>query len=84
MESEVTLPVIYDGVHIDLAYRLDLVVENAVIVELKSVEGVTPVHQAQLMSYLKLSGKHVGLLINFNVAHLREGIKRIVSGRGWE
>ncbi len=84
VESEVTLPVIYDGVHIDLGYRLDLVVENAVIVELKSVEGVTPVHQAQLMSYLKLSGKHVGLLINFNVAHLREGIKRIVSGRGWE
>jgi len=64
-ESEVTLPVVYDGVRIDLGYRLDIVVEDALIVELKSVEALTPVHQAQLMSYLKLSGKQVGLLINF-------------------
>ncbi len=83
-ESEVTLPVVYDGVRIDLGYRLDIVVEDVLIVELKSVESLTPVHQAQLMSYLKLSGKHVGLLINLKVAHLREGIKRIVNGSGWE
>ncbi len=83
-ESEVTLPVVYDGVRIDLGYRLDILVEDVLIVELKSAEALTPVHQAQLMSYLKLSGRPVGLLINFKVAHLREGIKRIVNGTGWE
>ena len=55
-----------------------------VIVEVKSVESINDVHKAQLLSYLKLSGKHVGLLINFNVAHLKDGIKRLVTGRGWE
>ena len=76
--SQVALPVNYDGVTIELGYRIDLLVEDLIIVELKSVEKITPVHQAQLMSYLKLSGNRLGLLINFNVLHLRDGIKRII------
>ena len=83
-ESQVPLPVIYKQAKIDLGYRLDLLVEGTVIVELKSVEAINPVHEAQLLSYLKLSGKHVGLIINFNVLHLKDGIKRIVNGTGWE
>jgi GxxExxY protein len=80
----VELPVVYDGETIDLGYRIDLLVEDLVIVELKCVECINPVHQAQLLSYIRLSGKHVGLLINFHVAHLRNGIKRMVDGRNWE
>jgi GxxExxY protein len=63
---------------------MDLVVENMVVVEVKSVEAVHPVHQAQLLSYMRLSGIPVGLLINFHVAHLRDGIRRMVDGRDWE
>jgi len=81
--SQVGLPVIYDGQRIDLGYRIDMLVENAVIVEVKSVEAINPVHQAQLLSYLRLSGKAVGLLINFHVVHLRDGIKRMVDGENW-
>ena len=76
---EVPLPVVYDGIKLDAGYRLDMLVEDAVIVELKAVEALAPIHQAQLLSYLKLSGKHVGLLINFHVVHLRDGIKRMVN-----
>ncbi|HMF58564.1 MAG TPA: GxxExxY protein [Pyrinomonadaceae bacterium] len=79
VEAQVCLPVVYDGVTIDVGYRIDLLVENMVIVELKAVERLLPIHQAQLLSYLKLSGKKVGLLINFNVLHLRDGIKRLVN-----
>ena len=64
---------------IDAGYRLDLLVEDVVIAELKSVESLAPIHHAQLLTYLKLSGKKVGLLINFNVIHLRDGIKRMVN-----
>src|SRR2546427_12474175 len=71
--SQVGLPVVYDGEKIDLGYRIDLVVENLVIVEIKCVEAINPVHQAQLLSYMRLSGRSVGLLINFHVAHLRDG-----------
>jgi GxxExxY protein len=81
--AQVGLPVIYDGVRLDLGYRIDLLVEDLVVVELKSVDAVSPVHQAQLLSYLKLSGKSVGLLINFNVVRLKEGIKRYVNGTDW-
>ncbi|HVO24139.1 MAG TPA: GxxExxY protein [Candidatus Margulisiibacteriota bacterium] len=77
--SQVVLPVVYQGVHIEVGYRIDLLVEDAVVVELKSVDQVHPIHQAQLLSYLKLSGKKVGLLINFNVLHLRDGITRMVN-----
>jgi GxxExxY protein len=82
--SQVVLPVVYDGETIDLGYRMDLLVEDLVIIELKCVEAVNPIHGAQLLSYLKLSGRNVGLLINFHVAHLRNGIKRMVNGKNWE
>jgi len=77
--TQVSLPIAYDGVKIDVGYRVDLLVEDAVIVELKAVETLLPIHQAQLLSYLKLSGKRAGLLINFNVLHLKNGIKRMVN-----
>ena len=80
---EVGLPVVYCGVKLDLGYRMDLLVEDVVIVEVKSVEGISPVHQAQVISYLKLSGRSIALLINFNVVHLKDGIKRFVNGTGW-
>ncbi len=82
--TQVGLPVVYDGVKLDLGYRIDLLVENLVIVELKSVDAISPVHEAQILSYLKLSGKSIGLLINFNVVHLKDGIKRFVNGTGWK
>jgi GxxExxY protein len=63
---------------------MDLLVENLVIVEIKSVAGICQVHQAQVISYLKLSGKSIALLINFNVVHLKDGIRRFVNGTGWK
>lgn len=68
---------------LDLGYRIDLLVHDLVIVEIKSVEAISPVHQAQVISYLKLSGKSLGLLINFNLVHLKDGIRRFVNGREW-
>jgi len=68
---------------LDIGYRLDLLVDDCVIVELKTAERITPVYEAQIISYLKLSGKSLGLLINFKVAHLRDGIKRFVNGSEW-
>ena len=81
--SEVALPITYEGVTVDIGYRMDLVVENLVVVELKCVQEFSPVHEAQLLSYLKLSGLQVGLLINFHVAHLRDGIESMVKGNHW-
>lgn len=75
-ERQIELPVIYDGVRIDAGYRIDILVEDEVILELKAVEMIKAVHEAQLISYLKLSGKRVGLLINFDVTRLKEGIVR--------
>ncbi len=69
----------YRDVKLDCGYRLDLLVESAVIVEIKAVDHLQPIHQAQLLSYLRLSGHRVGLLINFNVPVLKEGIKRVVN-----
>ena len=83
-ETQVGLPVVYEGEKLELGYRIDLLVENLVIVEIESVDAIHPVHEAQLLSYLRLSGKNVGLLINFNVARLKDGIKRMVNGRDWE
>ena len=83
VERQVPWPVIYDGVSIDLGYRVDLLVEKQVIVELKCVDKIHRVHQAQILAYLRLSGKSVGLLINFHEAHLRDGIRRFVNGREW-
>jgi GxxExxY protein len=76
--SEVPLPVVYDGVKLEAGYRLDMVVEDTVVVELKAIEALAPIHQAQIISYLKLSGKPIGLLINFHSLHLKDGIKRFV------
>jgi GxxExxY protein len=76
---QLELPVIYDGQRIDVSYRLDLLVEDLVVVEIKAVEQVIPVHKAQLLSYLKLGTKKVGLLLNFNVVHMKDGIMRMVN-----
>ena len=78
IEQQKPLPVIYRDVKLDCGYRLDLVVEDSVIVEIKAIEQLLPVHDAQLLSYLRLSNKNVGLLINFHVRLLKNGIKRIV------
>ena len=80
VSSQVWLPVLYDGITIEGGYKMDLLVEDAVVVELKVVEQILEIHKAQLLSYLKLSGKKVGLLINFNQVHLRDGIRRLVNG----
>lgn len=77
------MPVVYDGMKLEVGYRIDLVVENRVVIEVKSVEAIHPIHQAQLLSYMRLSGIGVGLLMNFNVLHMRDGIKRMVDGRDW-
>jgi GxxExxY protein len=78
-ESQKDIPIKYRGVNLDCAYRLDIVVSNQLIVELKACESIQPIHEAQLLTYLKLSDIKVGLLINFNVPVLKEGIKRLVN-----
>lgn len=80
IQTQVPLPISYRGVLVDAAYRLDLVIEDLVIIELKAAERLIPIHEAQLLSYLKLSGKRLGLLINFHVLRLKDGYKRIVNG----
>ena len=72
------LPLMYKGVHLDCGYRMDLVVADQVVVELKVVDELLPIHEAQLLTYLRLSGLHIGLLINFNVAVLKNGLRRMV------
>jgi GxxExxY protein len=79
IERQKQLPVIYEGVRLDCGYRVDLLVERIVIVEVKAVESVLPIHTSQLLSYLRLSGCKVGLLINFNVILLKSGIHRVVN-----
>ncbi|HWY70796.1 MAG TPA: GxxExxY protein [Terriglobales bacterium] len=81
--SQVPLPLIYESVKLDLGYRIDLLVEDTVLVELKAIEEIAPVHKAQLLSYLRLSKKSLRLLINFNVTHLKDGIHRILNGDDW-
>ena len=78
-ESEIPVPVVYDGVHIETGYRLDLLVEYEVIVETKSVDEVPPLLKAQVLSYLRLKKKKPGLLLNFNVEHMKDGFFRIVN-----
>jgi GxxExxY protein len=75
---QIDLPVAYKGLKLDCGYRLDVVVEDLVVVEMKSIDQVLPIHHAQLLTYLRLSGKNVGLLINFNVSVLKNGIVRRV------
>jgi GxxExxY protein len=78
VEQQKPLPVVYRDVRLDCGYRLDLVVEDQVIIEIKAVDKLAPIHEAQLLSYLRLSGCQVGLLINFNVDILKHGIRRMV------
>ncbi len=76
--TQVALPVVYKDIQMDAGLRLDMLVENCVIVEFKSVENMNPIYEAQLLTYLKLTGIRLGFLINFNVVHLKNGIKRMV------
>lgn len=80
VERQVGIPVIYDGFPLGIGFRIDLLVENLIVVELKSIEEVSAVHKKQLLTYLKLSGKPLGLLINFGETLLKSGITRIVNG----
>jgi GxxExxY protein len=84
VRTEVPLPVFYEGLKLEIGYRIDMLVEGVVVVEVKSIEAIAPIHHAQLLSYLKLSGRSLGLLINFNVVHLKDGIKRFVLGSNWQ
>jgi GxxExxY protein len=77
-ERQVAVPVAYRGLKLECGYRLDLAVSKRAIVEVKAVESLLPIHRAQLITYLRLSGKRLGLLINFNVCHLRDGVMRLV------
>ena len=79
VERQKSLPVVYKEVNLNAGYRLDLLVERKIIVELKAVDLLTPLHKAQLLSYLKLSGLNLGLLINFNVQVLKNGIQRVIT-----
>jgi GxxExxY protein len=79
VRSQVPVPIIYETVKLDAGYRLDLLVEETVIIEIKAIEDILPIHRAQVLSYLRLMNKSVALLINFHSLHLREGIVRIVN-----
>jgi GxxExxY protein len=79
-ERQRSLPVEYKGIHLDCGYRLDFLVENRVVVEIKAIESIQPIHEAQLLTYLKLGGWSTGLLINFNVPVLIKGVRRLVYG----
>ena len=72
------LPLVYEEVKLEIGYRVDLMVENKVIIEIKSIDSLADIHLAQILTYLKLSGCKLGLLVNFNVKHLKEGIKRVI------
>jgi len=75
---QIALPVIYEDIKLDAGYRIDLIVNNTVIIEIKSVDALAPIHTAQVLTYLKLADKKLGLLINFNVTDLKKGIKRLI------
>ena len=78
IERQKSLPIVYKDLLMEQGYRIDLIVEQAVVVEIKAVEALLPVHQAQILTYLRLSNLHLGLLINFNVPKLKEGIRRFI------
>ncbi len=77
---QVSLPIVYKGVHLDCGYRIDLLVDDLVIVEIKAIAKIESIHEAQLLTYLRLKGLWLGLLINFNVPVIKQGIRRIVNG----
>jgi len=80
VETQLKLPIVYQGIKIDAGYRIDMLVEDSVIVELKAIERLLPIHEAQLLSYLRMRNLKLGLLINFNHKLLRDGIRRVVNG----
>ncbi|HOT88194.1 MAG TPA: GxxExxY protein [Bacteroidales bacterium] len=80
VEKEKPLPLIYEEIKMDCGYRMDLLVENNVVIEIKSVDAINNIHMAQVLTYLKLSKCRIGLLINFNVLKLKDGIKRLIHG----
>ena len=80
-DRQVPLPVVYKSVRLDCAYRLDLAIEDMLVAELKTVDRILPVHEAQLLTYLRLSGRTTGLILNFHVPVLKDGIRRLVLGR---
>ena len=81
VQSEVALPILYDGLRLESGCWIDLLVANLLIVELKCAESIEPIHKAQLLTYLRLANKPLGLLLNFNVVHLRDGIKRVINNK---
>ncbi|HEU5173613.1 MAG TPA: GxxExxY protein [Gemmatimonadaceae bacterium] len=84
VRTEVDIPVTYRGVKVELGLRLDMLVEEALIVELKTVSALAPIHHAQLLSYLRLSGHRIGLLLNFHAVRLRDGLRRLVNDEPWD
>lgn len=78
IEKQIPMPLIYKGIKLEIGYRIDLLVENTIVIEVKSIEALAEIHLAQILTYLKLSGCKLGLLVNFNVLHLKEGIKRVI------
>lgn len=81
VQKQKPLPLVYESVKMDIGYRVDLMVENKFIIEIKSVESINDVHMAQILTYLKLSGSKLGMLINFNVSLIKNGIKRVINGK---
>ncbi|MBN2218147.1 MAG: GxxExxY protein [Pirellulales bacterium] len=79
VQCEISLPVQYDGIQIDAGYRVDMLVEDLILIENKAVQSILPVHEAQLLTYLKLSGHKLGFLVNWNVTLIKDGIKRMVN-----
>lgn len=79
VERQKTIPVVWEDIKIEQGFRADLIIENKIIIEIKSVESILPVHQSQLLTYLKLTGMKLGLLVNFNVHLIKDGIQRIVN-----
>jgi GxxExxY protein len=79
-QHQVRLPVTYEGMNLPTAYSVDFIIENCIVIEIKCVEKLLPVHRAQLLSYLRLTGHKLGLLLNFKVPHMRNGIHRIING----
>ena len=79
-ERQQALPVVWENIHLEAGFRVDLIVENKVIVEIKSVEAIAPVHRKQLLTYLRLANKRLGILINFDVNLIKDGIARVVNG----
>jgi GxxExxY protein len=78
VDSEIALPILYDGIQLDVGYRIDMVIDQSIIIENKTVEQLLPIHEAQLLTYMKLGGFQLGFLINWNVRLIKNGIKRLV------